>query len=145
VRKCSKSLNPDRDNAALGNPRSVNAASVNANGSWRDHFTPEKCEICLWFLKPVLLLLLVGYISWDILLAIYQTAVIFFTAVIAYFLINKPFRSSVSIFTQAEKAENILEIRDDLHETSEGNDIKIAAEILKVLKLQNKYYTKKTK
>jgi len=133
--------------------------SLKINVGDRGNETREKY---LWFIKPVLVVLLVCYITWNILLyfflpidtafddatnhfiAIYQRAVIFFTAVITYFLIYKPFRSYVSIFTQAEKNNNILwkENEKKLSKSNKDNDITIAAEILKVLKLQKDFYTK---
>jgi len=120
------------------------------------------CNRFFWVIKPILVLILVAYIASDILLyfflpidtafddatnhfiSIYQTAVIFFTAVVAYFLINKPFESPLTIFTQAEREKHImfLKKKETFTKSNKDNDIIMAAEFLEVLKLQKDYYTK---
>ena len=89
--------------------------------------------MCLLFVKLVLILFLSGYIAVSILLyfflpiddepynaanhfiSIYQTVFLFLTAMATYFLVSKPFRSPISIFTEAEFEFNSmgLNVGDD--------------------------------
>ena len=89
--------------------------------------------VCLLFVKLVLILFLSGYIAVSILLyfflpiddeldnaanhfiSIYQTVFLFLTAMATYFLVSKPFRSPISIFTEAEFEFNSmgLNVGDD--------------------------------
>jgi len=118
----------------------------------------NKCLYIFWLLKPFLVLCLGLYVALDIILyfflpidddfddaannfiSLYQTVIVFITAVVAYFFINKPFRSPVSVFALAEQKEEILGISTKLKENSDRDrDLLMASEILKLLKEQQKY------
>ena len=76
-------------------------------------------------------------------ISIYQTGVVFFTAVVTYYIINRPFRSSMSIFTKAQKEKHVMKIANDFSQSDKKNDIIMVSEILEVLKLQKEYLQKK--
>lgn len=105
-------------------------------------------------IKFPLVILLIGYILYDILLfyvlpinkgfddatnhllSLYQTTAVFFAAIAAYFFFNKPFRSPIGILTRAECEENAFHLRDNARwadMTSDERDVLMAGEILKIL------------
>ena len=152
---CSSNGNStDAGRVVVADPSS-NADNDNANKGCRCRCSCCSSETCIrlfWLIKPVLVLIFVGYVASSILLyfflpidtafddatnhfiSIYQTGIVFFTAVVAYFIMNKPFRSSVSIFTKAESQNPILIKEDTTLKSDEEKDIMMASEILKVLR-----------
>ena len=108
-----------------------------------------------FIIKTIIALFLCGYAMFDIALyftlpinnafddaanhfiSIYQTTVLFFAAIAAYFLINKPERSIVDIFTKAEFKKKIFnqQVTDNWKNlTKDERDIEMATEILRILK-----------
>ena len=132
--------------------------------------------VCLLIGKLILMLFLSGYIAFSILLyfflpiddeldnaanhfiSIYQTVFLFLTAMATYFLVSKPFRSPISIFTKAEFEFNIMGLnnRDENYKTSEidkdqwsdltdkERDLVIAKKVLTILKKQEEFLQRQT-
>ena len=146
---------------AVNNPNNSVNNPNNSGNVFEDDCLESSCFSCcsskvcngfFWLIKPVLVLILIGYVVCIILLylflpidtalddatnhfiSIYQTGVIFFTAVVAYFIINRPFRSSVSIFTQAQRQNNNLKMKKPFTKSEKENDIAMASAILDVLR-----------
>ena len=124
--------------------------------------------VVLLIIKLTLILFLSGYVAFSILLyvflpidnefdtaanhfiSIYQTVFLFLTAMATYFLINKPFRSPISIFTKAESEYNVMGMKDQTggkntpnqrneewdNLTDKERDLLMTRKILSILKKQ---------
>ena len=108
-------------------------------------------------IKPIVVIFLSGYVVFDIILyfflpidnafddaanhfiSIYQTVIFFFTAIAAYFLITRPFKSPFSLLTKAEFKDHVLFDETDKKKewekaTDNGRDLLIAKEVLSIMK-----------
>ena len=83
------------------------------------HLCANRSILCLQFIKLLVVVLLVGYVSIDIILyfyipienafddaanhfiSIYHTTIVFFTAIVAYFIVQRTSRSSIDVFSRA--------------------------------------------
>ena len=89
-------------------------------------------------------------------ISIYQTVFLFLRAMATYFLISKPFRSPICIFTKAESEYNVMGMKDVMHQTGGKNtqnqrnedwdnltdkerDLLMTRKILAVLKKQEEF------